>query len=90
MTPTCPKCKGTDLRIIQNPKHGMFVMCQTTGCFTYPVVNPDATLYNVLVRYEGAVSEVEREGNDSEEAVAELAQARAALLALLRQLKEAA
>lgn len=37
MTPTCPKCGGTDLQIIQNPVHGMFVFCKTTGCYTFPV-----------------------------------------------------
>jgi hypothetical protein len=37
MTPTCPKCGGTDLRLIQNPVHGLFVFCNTMGCHTFPV-----------------------------------------------------
>lgn len=91
MTPTCPKCQGTNLRIIQNPQHGMFVFCETVGCFTFPVdTGTNDTLYGVLLRWEGAVSEVEREGNDSLEAVTELEQARAALLGVLRKAKEAA
>lgn len=35
--PKCPKCSGTRLRIIENPKFGLFVFCQTRGCFTFPV-----------------------------------------------------
>lgn len=44
-------------------------------------------LHDILVRYEGAVSECEREGDDSDEAVAELKAARSALLAILMQAK---
>jgi hypothetical protein len=44
-------------------------------------------LLEILVRYEGALSEVEREGNDSEEALRELEEARTNLLDLLRVAK---
>lgn len=44
-------------------------------------------LEKTLIRYEGAVSECEREGDDSNEAVAELTAARSALLAVLIQAK---
>lgn len=44
-------------------------------------------LLDILVRYEGAVNECESAGNDGDEAVAELAAARSALLALLMQAK---
>lgn len=44
-------------------------------------------LKKVLIRWEGAVSEVEREGNDSPEAIKELDESRAALLGILRQAK---
>lgn len=44
-------------------------------------------LHDTLMRYEGAVSTVERDGDDSEEAVKELADARAALLNILKQCK---
>lgn len=42
-------------------------------------------LENVLIRYEGAVNSVERDGDDSDEDVEELRQAREALLNLLRK-----
>lgn len=44
-------------------------------------------LNDTLVRYEGAVSACERDGDDSDTAVAELAAARSALLAVLIQAK---
>lgn len=85
MTPTCPKCHGTDLQIIQNETLGMFVFCKTKGCHTYPVLtDTNSSLHDTLVRYEGAVSAVERDGDDSDAAVGELAAARTALLNLLR------
>lgn len=40
-------------------------------------------LLTILTRYEGAVSDVERDGNTSDEAMEELAQARADLMKLL-------
>lgn len=40
---------------------------------------------NVLQRWEGAVSEVEREGNDGAEELKELTESRAALMDLLRR-----
>lgn len=43
------------------------------------------TLHDILTRYEGAVGEVERDGNDSDEAVKELQDARNALLTVLRK-----
>lgn len=42
-------------------------------------------LHAILVRYEGAVNEAEGQGNDSDEAVKELEEARAALLTVLRK-----
>lgn len=45
-------------------------------------------LHDTLIRYEGAVSRVERDGDDSDEAVAELEAARNALLVILRKAKE--
>jgi len=47
-------------------------------------------LRNALTRYEGAVSACEREGDDSEEAVAELESAREALLDILHAALEKA
>lgn len=44
-------------------------------------------LVDVLTRYEGAVSACERDGDDSDEAVTEMTDARAQLLDLLRQAK---
>lgn len=44
-------------------------------------------LIKVLTRYEGAVGDVERDGDSSDEAVAELKAARSALLAVLIQAK---
>lgn len=44
----------------------------------------DDDLRNVLTRYEGCVSRVERDGDDSDEAVAELEKAREGLLGILR------
>jgi hypothetical protein len=44
-------------------------------------------LEKALIRWEAAVSEVERYGDDSEEAAAELANSRSALLAILIQAK---
>lgn len=41
----------------------------------------------ILTRWEGAVSEVEREGNDSAEEVTNLNEARTDLLNLLRQVR---
>jgi hypothetical protein len=35
--PKCPKCSGTDLQIIENPTHGLFVRCASLGCYTFPV-----------------------------------------------------
>lgn len=46
-------------------------------------------LEDILRRYEGAVNECESAGNDSDEAVKELAEARAALLDLLRRILKA-
>lgn len=42
-------------------------------------------LHDTLIRYEGAVNEVEGAGNDSDEALEELGEARRALLTLLRK-----
>lgn len=42
-------------------------------------------LHDILIRWEGAVSAVERDGDDSEAALKELADSRAALLAVLRR-----
>lgn len=44
-------------------------------------------LLAVLQRYEGAVSEVEQDGNDSDEAIKNLEEARADLMELLRTAK---
>jgi hypothetical protein len=44
-------------------------------------------LEKTLIRYEGAVSTCERDGDDSDEAVKELLAARSALLAVLVQAK---
>jgi hypothetical protein len=49
-----------------------------------PKTYTEADLERILHRWEGAVSECEREGNDSDEAVAELANSRGALLDVLR------
>ena len=45
-------------------------------------------LLTVLTRYEGAVGEVERDGNDSDEALQNLEEARADLMKLLQLAKE--
>lgn len=42
-------------------------------------------LHDILMRWEGAVSAVERDGDDSEEAMKELADSREALLVVLRK-----
>jgi hypothetical protein len=42
-------------------------------------------LHDILIRYEGAVSRTERDGDDSEDAVKELTDSREALLAVLRK-----
>lgn len=44
-------------------------------------------LHDILIRYEGAVSVVEGDGDHSDEAIAELETARTALLDILRQAK---
>jgi hypothetical protein len=44
-------------------------------------------LYNLLIRYEGAVSACERDGDESDEAYTELKTARDALLNVLVQAK---
>ena len=44
-------------------------------------------LHDILMRYEGAVSTVERDGDDGPEAMKELEEARTALLDILRQAK---
>jgi hypothetical protein len=48
----------------------------------------DDDMRNILIRYEGAVSVVERDGDSSDEAVQELADAREALLTLLREVRD--
>jgi hypothetical protein len=42
-------------------------------------------LHDILMRYEGAVSAVERDGDDSPETMKELDEAREALLVILRK-----
>lgn len=44
-------------------------------------------LLKILQRYEGAVNEAEGQGNDSDEAITELQDARTALLILLRKVR---
>ena len=46
-------------------------------------------LTNTLMRYEGAVSAVERDGDDSDAAVKEMEDAREALLTVLREARRA-
>jgi hypothetical protein len=42
----------------------------------------------ILVRYEGAVNETEQQGDDSDEAVQELKEAREGLLGVLQNIKD--
>lgn len=48
----------------------------------------DDELRDTLVKYEGCVSRVERDGDDSDEAVKELADAREALMSVLRAARD--
>jgi len=48
-----------------------------------PATNDD--LKRILIRYEGAVSTVERDGDDSETSMTELENARSELMDVLRQ-----
>jgi hypothetical protein len=52
MQPTCPKCGKHDLRIIQSAELGMFVFCNTVGCFTFPVqTNFDQRAIDAMRKY---------------------------------------
>lgn len=85
MTPTCPKCHGTNLEIIHNETHGLFVMCKTTGCWTFPVDAGHDDFHDVVQRYERAFIACEQDGDDSDEALTEQELARGALLSKLRR-----
>lgn len=49
------------------------------------IMSPNDNLEKVLRRWEGAVSAVERDGDDSPETIKELDESRAALLVVLRK-----
>jgi hypothetical protein len=53
-----------------------------------PVHPTDDELRDTLTKYEGCVSRVERDGDDSDEAVNELAEAREALMEVLKAARD--
>lgn len=65
-------------------------MPNLADCAFNEILNPPNTdlLRDVLIRYEGAVSTTERDGDDSDEALAELEQARTGLLKVLKEARE--
>jgi hypothetical protein len=89
MQPTCPKCGGTALEIIQNELHGMFVFCKKQGCWTFPVDTGAGDFHEILRRYEHAFIAVEQDGDDSDAALEEQKMARAALLLAMRKARKA-
>jgi predicted phage gp36 major capsid-like protein len=75
------------LRTLSDSYDAISEACQLSQRVAIPSEKDDALL-NVLTRYEGAVGDVERDGDTSDEAIKELAQARAELMRLLRAAKE--
>lgn len=81
---TCPTCGTTYEWAKQHglPFDSLGDLCPDKFHDTPP---PQDDLLKILTRYEGAVNECEGQGDDSDEAVKELEEARAALLDVLRK-----